>query len=300
LYWNACLLPILDANVVTTWAYTSVVPDEVLASSNTTASAFAIVFVTASLLPLAVSLDLIAVVTLACVRWRWPNQINTLTFFATSVLFAIVYVSALVFGRGSAQLPRRQALNIEICGGIVLPASREACIALVHSFLFVVDSTKLALSVKVPLLVLSAMALVHVHVLVVVIVIQAIVIMLGLQASCVVEVPLLVLSVMARVHVHVLIVGIVIQAAGIMLGLQASCVIEEPLLVLSFMAWVHVHVLVVVIVIKAAGIILSFQWSSWSWGLDLWIIAVIPFRTATRTAAARDCFAFRPLETLQP
>jgi len=161
-------------------------------------------------------------VTLACVRWRLPNQINTLTFFATSVLFAIVHVSALVFGSGGAQCTRRQALNIEICGCIVLSTSREACIALVHGFIFVVNSTKRALSVKVPLLVLSAMATVHEDVLAVVIVIQAIAIMLGLQASCAIDVPLLVLSVMAWVHVHVLVVGIVIQAALIVPGLQAS------------------------------------------------------------------------------
>jgi hypothetical protein len=182
----------------------------------------------------------------------------------------------------------------------MLPTSREACTALVHSFILEVDSTKRALSIEVPLLILSVMARVHEHIMGVVVVIQAAVIMLCLQASCTVHVPLLVVSLVARVHEDVLGVGIVVQATLIVPGLQAFHVIEEKLLVLATMAWVHEHVFVVEVVIQAATIIFRFEWSSWSWSLDFRIITIVPVLTATSTVAAWNCFTMRPLETLQP
>jgi len=130
---------------VATWAYASVVPDQVLASSNTATFALAIIFVAAVLFPITADLNLVAKRAVTIVGGCWPYQVYALALWSTSMLLTIINISALLIGRGGAQLTARKALNSVCRWGVMLAPSGKAWQALVNRLLFIVQVATLGL-----------------------------------------------------------------------------------------------------------------------------------------------------------
>jgi hypothetical protein len=95
--WNACFLVVHESNVVTAWADASVVSDFVLAITNSTVDAHAVICVAAELTAICLNTQVISMVAIASIGRSDPDFVNANTV-ATDVLLAVIYIAALHVG----------------------------------------------------------------------------------------------------------------------------------------------------------------------------------------------------------
>jgi hypothetical protein len=124
---------------VTHWADASVVADEVLAVTNSTTLVATVINIATNFLTID-NLFFISVMANAVVRIDVGSfDILTLAVCAASMLLASVNITAALVLVSKAEISICETLYFEGCGGIVLTASSESLVAVVHRSLFKVD-----------------------------------------------------------------------------------------------------------------------------------------------------------------